>query len=129
MECAEGAEDIRARNLTENIPGCYLGPIKAGRITMELQEIRDEIRQIDEEMAELFCRRMDAVRKVAAYKNRRGLPILDQEQEARVIEGRSSLIKNPELRPFYIEFLKDVMKVSKHWQQYLIQGKRDSMQC
>ncbi len=96
---------------------------------MELQEIRDEIRQIDEEMAELFCRRMDAVRKVAAYKNRRGLPILDQEQEARVIEGRSALIKNPELRPFYIEFLKDVMKVSKHWQQYLIQGKRDSMQC
>lgn len=96
---------------------------------MELQEIRDEIRQIDEEMAELFCRRMEAVRKVAAYKNRRGLPILDREQEARVIDGRSALIKDPELRPFYIEFLKDVMKVSKHWQQYLIQGKRDSMQC
>ena len=96
---------------------------------MELHEIREEIRQIDEEMAELFVRRMEAVRKVAAYKNRRGLPILDQEQEARVIEGRSSLIKDPELRPFYIEFLKDVMKVSKHWQQYLIQGKRDSMQC
>ena len=96
---------------------------------MELHEIREEIRQIDEEMAELFVRRMEAVRKVAAYKNRRGLPILDQEQEARVIEGRSSLIKNPELLPFYIEFLKDVMKVSKHWQQYLIQGKRDSMQC
>lgn len=96
---------------------------------MELQEIRDEIRQIDEEMAELFCRRMEAVRKVAAYKNRRGLPILDREQETRVIDGRSALIKDPELRPFYIEFLKDVMKVSKHWQQYLIQGKRDSMQC
>ena len=129
MECAEGAEDNRAWNLTEIIPGCYLDPIKAGRVTMELQEIREEIRQIDEEMAELFCRRMEAVRKVAAYKNRRGLPILDQEQETRVIEGRSSLIKDPELRPFYIEFLKDVMKVSKHWQQYLIQGKRDSMQC
>ncbi len=96
---------------------------------MELQEIRDEIRQIDEEMAELFCRRMEAVRKVAAYKNRRGLPVLDREQEARVIDGRSALIKDPELRPFYIEFLKDVMKVSKYWQQYLIQGKRDSMQC
>ena len=96
---------------------------------MELHEIREEIRQIDEEMAELFVRRMEAVRKVAAYKNRRGLPILDQEQEARVIDGRSALIKDPELRPFYIEFLKDVMKVSKHWQQYLIQGKRDSMQC
>ena len=96
---------------------------------MELHEIREEIRQIDEEMAELFVRRMEAVRKVAAYKNQRGLPVLDREQEARVIQGRSALIKDPELRPFYIEFLKDVMKVSKHWQQYLIQGKRDSMQC
>ena len=96
---------------------------------MELQEIRDEIRQIDEEMAELFCRRMDAVRKVAAYKNRRGLPILDQEQEARVIEGRSSLIKNPELRPFYREFLQETMDISKRWQVYLIQRKRDGMQC
>ena len=96
---------------------------------MELHEIREEIRQIDEEMAELFVRRMEAVRKVAAYKNQRGLPVLDREQEARVIQGRSALIKDPELQPFYIEFLKDVMKVSKHWQQYLIQGKRDSMQC
>ena len=96
---------------------------------MELHEIREEIRQIDEEMAELFVRRMEAVRKVAAYKNRRGLPILDQEQEARVIEGRSSLIKNPELRPFYREFLQETMDISKRWQVYLIQRKRDGMQC
>lgn len=99
------------------------------RIAVELQEIREEIRQIDEEMAVLFKRRMEAVKKVAAYKKRRGMPVLDQEQEARVIEGRSALIRDPELLPFYIEFLKDVMKVSKHWQQYLIQGKRDSLQC
>lgn len=96
---------------------------------MELHEIREEIRQIDEEMAELFVRRMEAVRKVAAYKNRRGLPILDQEQEARVIEGRSSLIKNPELQPFYREFLQETMDISKRWQVYLIQRKRDGMQC
>ena len=96
---------------------------------MELHEIREEIRQIDEEMAELFVRRMEAVRKVAAYKNQRGLPVLDREQEARVIEGRSSLIKNPELRPFYREFLQETMDISKRWQVYLIQRKRDGMQC
>ena len=96
---------------------------------MELQEIREEIRQIDEEMAELFCRRMEAVRKVAAYKNRRGLPILDQEQETRVIEGRSALIKDPELQPFYRECLQETMDISKRWQVYLIQRKRDGMQC
>ena len=96
---------------------------------MELHEIREEIRQIDEEMAELFVRRMEAVRKVAAYKNQRGLPVLDREQEARVIQGRSALIKDPELQPFYREFLQETMDISKRWQVYLIQGKRDSMQC
>ena len=65
---------------------------------MELHEIREEIRQIDEEMAELFVRRMEAVRKVAACKNQRGLPVLDREQESRVIQGRSARIKDPELR-------------------------------
>ena len=78
---------------------------------MELQDAREEIRQIDEEMARLFERRMEAVRKVAAYKNKRGLPILDKEQEARVLEGRSSLIRNPELQPFYREFLQETMDI------------------
>jgi chorismate mutase/prephenate dehydratase len=96
---------------------------------MELHEIREEIRQIDEEMAELFVRRMEAVRKVAAYKNQRGLPVLDREQEARVIQGRSALIKDPELQPFYREFLQETMDISKRWQVYLIQRKRDGMQC
>jgi chorismate mutase/prephenate dehydratase len=96
---------------------------------MELHEIREEIRQIDEEMAELFVRRMEAVRKVAAYKNQRGLPVLDREQESRVIQGRSALIKDPELQPFYREFLQETMDISKRWQVYLIQRKRDGMQC
>ena len=96
---------------------------------MELHEIREEIRQIDEEMAELFVRRMEAVRKVAAYKNQRGLPVLDREQEARVLQGRSALIKDPELQPFYREFLQETMDISKRWQVYLIQRKRDGMQC
>jgi len=96
---------------------------------MELHEIREEIRQIDEDMAELFVRRMEAVRKVAAYKNQRGLPVLDREQEARVIQGRSALIKDPELQPFYREFLQETMDISKRWQVYLIQRKRDGMQC
>lgn len=96
---------------------------------MELHEIREEIRQIDEEMAELFVRRMEAVRKVAAYKNQRGLPVLDREQESRVIQGSSALIKDPELQPFYREFLQETMDISKRWQVYLIQRKRDGMQC
>ena len=42
---------------------------------MDLQESREVIRQVDEEMAKLFVKRMEAVRSVAAYKKERGLPI------------------------------------------------------
>ena len=69
---------------------------------MDLQESREVIRQVDEEMAKLFVKRMEAVRSVAAYKKERGLPIEDKEQEARVIKGRSVLVEDPELRSFWI---------------------------
>ena len=91
---------------------------------MDLQESREIIRQVDEEMAVLFVRRMEAVKAVAAYKKEHGIPIEDLEQEARVIEGRSKLVEDPELRPFYITFLQNTMDVSKLWQQYLISGEK-----
>ena len=87
---------------------------------MDLDESRDIIKAIDEQMADLFVKRMDAVRHVAAYKREQGLPIEDKEQEARVIAGRGALIEDDELRPFYVQFLQGTMDVSKSWQHHLI---------
>ena len=91
---------------------------------MELTEAREKIREVDEEMAKLFVSRMEAVRKVAEYKRAHGLPIEDKEQEARVIEGRSKLIDDPELRSFYVRFLSETIEVSKSWQHRLTEGMR-----
>ena len=52
---------------------------------MELNEAREKIRVIDEEMAKLFVRRMEAVREVADYTRAPGLPIEDKGQEAKVV--------------------------------------------
>lgn len=52
----------------------------------ELQQARVEIDAVDQEMARLFERRMAACRQVAQYKKERGLPILDANREAAVIE-------------------------------------------
>ncbi len=89
---------------------------------MDLQESREVIRQVDEEMAKLFVKRMEAVRSIAAYKKERGIPIEDKDQEARVIKGRSVLVEDSELRSFYVNFLQDTMDVSKRWQHYLMKG-------
>ncbi|MBO4289855.1 MAG: chorismate mutase, partial [Lachnospiraceae bacterium] len=87
---------------------------------MDLSEAREHIRAVDEEMAELFVRRMEAVKGVAAYKQERGLPVEDKEQEARVIEGRGKLIGDPQLRSYYVQFLQSTMDISKSWQHRLM---------
>ena len=84
---------------------------------MELEHLREEIRAVDEEMAALFVRRMETARKIAAYKRAHELPVEDRAQEARVLAGRGTLIEDAALRPYYLEFLQDMMDVSKRWQR------------
>ena len=91
---------------------------------MELEEARKAIGSIDEQMADLFVKRMEAVREVASYKRTRGLPIEDKQQEARVIANCGTLVEDDELRSFYVQFLQDTMDVSKRWQHRLMEGLR-----
>ena len=91
---------------------------------MDIEEIRQEISRIDDEMADLFVRRMQAAEKVAAYKRECGLPVEDKKQEKRVIEGHSGRIDDDELREYYIRFLTHVMEVSKSWQHRLLEGQK-----
>ena len=87
---------------------------------MGLDESRETIRAIDEQIAGLFVERMEAVRGIAAYKQERGLPVEDKQQEARVLADRGALVENDELRPFYLEFLQHTMDVNKSWQRHLM---------
>ena len=88
----------------------------------ELEEKREEIRAVDEQMARLFEQRMRLSEDVAGYKVRSGLPIFDASQEAKVIAGRSSLISDPVLRDYYTLFLRKTMDLSKAYQGRLMKG-------
>ena len=76
----------------------------------ELQQARVEIDAVDQEMARLFERRMAACRQVAQYKKERGLPILDANREAAVIERGAQRVEEPDLREYYIgaQILRDL---------------------
>ena len=91
---------------------------------MDLTEARAQIDQIDEEMAKLFCRRMEAVRAVAAYKQKNGLPILDEAREAAVIARNAARVEDEELRGYYVQYLQDNMKISRRFQEKLVEGMR-----
>jgi len=53
---------------------------------MELEELRQEIRDIDREIVELIARRTYVADTIAAVKADRGLPTTDEQQETRVME-------------------------------------------
>lgn len=90
----------------------------------DIQEARDDIRRADRAIAELFVKRMEAVREVAAYKKARGLPVLDAAQEKRVLERNAAYIEDDVLRQYYLRFLQHTMDVSRQYQERLIEGAR-----
>ena len=55
----------------------------------KLENARKVISEVDKAIAELFEKRMTAVRAVAEYKKERGLPVLDEAREAALIEKNS----------------------------------------
>lgn len=90
----------------------------------ELKELRKKITEADNEMAELFVRRMRLVSDVADYKMKNGLPVLDSGREAQVLENGAARVDDEELRSYYITFLKDVMAISRRYQQAKMKGLR-----
>lgn len=86
----------------------------------ELQAARAEIDAVDGEMAKLFCRRMDAVRAVAAYKRDRGMEVLDASREDAVV--RSNLAKLPDeaYAGYYEDFIRHLMGLSRAMQRALL---------
>ena len=86
----------------------------------QLKEARAEIDRIDREMAGLFEARMAAVRRVAEYKAAKGLPVLDRSREAEVITGHTAFLQDAALAPYYQEFLRQQMAISRQFQADLL---------
>ena len=88
----------------------------------ELQKAREIINRVDREMADLFEERMDAVKLVTQYKKENGIPVDDFGREEEIIKKNSEKIKNDEYKAYYINFLKNNIKLSKDMQHKLLEG-------
>ena len=89
---------------------------------MELKELRKRIGEIDTKMAELFEERMKTVKEVAKYKSERGLEVEDLERERNLINEKSSLVKDEQIRPLYVSYQQSMMDIAKRWQHQIIDG-------
>ena len=90
-----------------------------------LQQAREVINEVDAQMAELFEKRMEAVRQVLAYKKEHNLPILDAAREQIVIEKGVARIQDPVLKPYYEELLIKQMELSRRYQKTLLAASQD----
>ena len=88
----------------------------------KLDEARVIINEVDGEIVKLFEKRMEAVKMVYEYKKENNMEILDSSREAAVIEKNVALLTNKEIEEYYVEFLKEMMNVSKHYQRDLMKG-------
>ncbi len=89
----------------------------------KLDAARKIINEVDSQMAELFVKRMRAAEMVLEYKMENGLPILDSKREDAVIARNAALIEDKAIQGYYIDFLKNLMALSKAY-QYQMQKER-----
>ena len=88
----------------------------------KLEQARAIINEVDSQMAELFVKRMKAAELVYEHKKEFGLPILDEKREQAVIENNSALIKDENIKGYYVDYLKSLMSISRAYQYRMQQG-------
>lgn len=90
--------------------------------TDKLDLAREIISEVDEQMAHLFEKRMNAVKLVAEHKKENGLPIFDMQREQHLIDKNSLLVEDETLREFFVLFQKNNIEVSKLYQHRLLEN-------
>ena len=88
---------------------------------MELSELRDQINQIDDEMLELFLRRMDVSEAIAAYKKAHGLPVTNREREREILAEMMSK-GGDDMELYVYRLFSTLMDLSKARQSELLSG-------
>lgn len=83
---------------------------------MDLDIIRQEIDQIDDQIVRLLEERMHLVEGVVAYKKSTGKPILDTKREEVIFEKVKSRVGNKKYEETIVETFSDILKRSRDYQ-------------
>lgn len=81
---------------------------------MALQELRQKIDVIDEEMIRLFCQRMEVSRKIGAYKKERDLPIFVPQREQEKLMDIAD--RAGELSDYAVKLYETIFSLSREYQ-------------
>ena len=82
----------------------------------DIDDLRKQIDGIDASLVLLFEKRMGIVAKVADYKKKNNVEILNSKREEAVIKKNIDLVKNKDILLEVEEFLKSIMEISRGFQ-------------
>ena len=83
---------------------------------MNLDIIRQEIDQIDDQIVKLLEERMHLVEGVVAYKKASGKPILDSKREEVIFEKVRNRVTNKSYQETIVATFSDILKRSRDYQ-------------
>lgn len=83
---------------------------------MDLDSIRQEIDQIDDQIVKLLEERMHLVEGVVAYKKASGKTILDTKREAIIFEKVRSRVEDKRYQETIVATFSDILKRSRDYQ-------------
>ena len=83
---------------------------------LNLETIRQEIDQIDQDLVSLLEKRMNLVGQVAAYKKASAKPVLDKAREATLLQKVGDTVKHEEYRECIQATFQSIMDHSRAYQ-------------
>ena len=84
---------------------------------MNLEKLRQEINQIDDELVVLLEKRMKLVNQVATYKQETGKAVLDTKREEVILGRVVDHVENPAYKDTILATFKDILKNSRAYQE------------
>lgn len=89
-----------------------------------MDNLRKAIDAIDDQMQDLFVKRMTLVKQIAQKKKTDGLAVLNQDREEEILTRLNSKLDDPLLKGLYPRFIINLMEISKLYQEQLIRGEK-----
>ena len=84
---------------------------------MNLEKLRQEIKQRDDDLVVLLEKRMNLVNQVAAYKQETGKAVLDTKREEVILGRVADHVENPIYKDTILATFKDILKNSRAYQE------------
>ena len=83
----------------------------------KLEELRNNIDKVDQEIVQLLEKRMTIVQQISDEKQAQKITILDTSREQTVLDLVSKNVQNPAYQTTIINTYKDIMKNSRLYQK------------